>query len=69
VLAGRLIRDADGKGNHEGTAHRHRDRVRDARASALGYEMLRFDYAQSLHARPTVEAAVVAAIIRLRERG
>lgn len=69
VLDGRLILEADGKENHDGPAHRHRDRVRDAAASALGYETLRFDYAQIVHAWPTVEAAVVAAVVRLRERG
>ncbi|MEU4017318.1 DUF559 domain-containing protein [Microbacterium sp. NPDC028030] len=68
VLDGRLILEADGKGNHEGAALRHRDLVRDAAASALGYETLRFDYAQIVHAWPTVEAAVVAAVARLRER-
>lgn len=42
--------------------------VRDAAASVLGYETLRFDYAQIVHAWPTVEAAVIAAVARLRER-
>lgn len=69
VLDGRLILEADGKGNHDGPAHRHRDLVRDAAASALGYETLRFDYAQIVHAWPTVEAAVLAAVARLRARG
>jgi len=69
VLDGRMILEADGKGNHEGSSHRHRDLVRDAAASALGYETLRFDYAQIIHAWATVEAAVIAAIARLRERG
>ncbi|MGW9158678.1 MULTISPECIES: endonuclease domain-containing protein [unclassified Microbacterium] len=68
VLDGRLILEADGKGNHDVPAHRHRDLVRDAAASALGYETLRFDYAQIVHAWPTVEAAVLAAITRLRAR-
>lgn len=69
VLDGRLILEADGKAHHAGSAQRHRDLVRDAVASALGYETLRFDYAQIVHAWPTVEAAVLAAIVRLRERG
>lgn len=68
VIAGRLILEADGKDNHDGENHRHRDRVRDAAASALGYETLRFDYAQIVHAWPSVEAAVIAAVARLRER-
>lgn len=69
VIDGRLILEADGKGNHEGVGQRHRDLVRDAAASALGYETLRFDYAQIVHAWPSVEVAVVAAVLRLRERG
>lgn len=69
VLDGLLILEADGKDNHASSAQRHRDLVRDAAASALGYETLRFDYAQIVHAWPTVEAAVIAAIVRLRERG
>ena len=68
VLDGCLILEADGKGNHDGPAYRHRDLVRDAAASALGFETLRFDYAQIVHAWPTVEAAVLAAIVRLRAR-
>lgn len=69
VIDGLLILEADGKGNHEGAGQRHRDLVRDAAASALGYETLRFDYAQIVHAWPTVEVAVIAAVLRLRERG
>lgn len=69
VLDGRLILEADGKGNHEGPASRHRDLVRDAAASALGYETLRFDYAHIIHAWPTVQTAVLAAVARLRARG
>ncbi|WP_226531671.1 endonuclease domain-containing protein [Microbacterium paraoxydans] len=68
VLDGLLILEADGKGNHDAPGHRHRDLVRDAAASVLGYETLRFDYAQIVHAWPTVEAAVIAAILRLRAR-
>lgn len=68
VLDGSLILEADEKGNHDGPAHRHRDLVRDAAASALGYETLRFDYAQIVHAWPSVETAVLAAIVRLRAR-
>lgn len=68
VIGGRLILEADGKENHHGASNQHKDRVRVAAASALGYETLRFDYAQIVHAWPTVEAAVIAAIARLRER-
>ncbi|MFS0895662.1 DUF559 domain-containing protein [Microbacterium sp. 179-I 3D3 NHS] len=68
VIEDRLILEADGRGNHDDERHRHRDLVRDAAASALGYETLRFDYAQIIHAWPSVEAAVIAAVVRLRER-
>lgn len=65
VIAGRLILEADGEGNHGSFAHRHRDRVRDAAASARGYETLRFDYAQIVHDWPAVQTAVLAAIRRI----
>lgn len=68
VIGDRLILEADGKENHQGENNRHKDRVRDAAASALGYETLRFDYAQIVHAWPSVEAAVIAAVVRLQER-
>lgn len=68
VIEGRLILEADGRDNHESDTRRHHDRVRDAAASALGYETLRFDYAQIVHDWPSVEAAVIAAVTRLRER-
>ncbi|KJQ54520.1 type IV toxin-antitoxin system AbiEi family antitoxin domain-containing protein [Microbacterium sp. SA39] len=68
VIGGRLILEADGRENHESDQKRHSDRVRDAAASVLGYETLRFDYAQVVHGWPAVEAAIVAAVVRLRER-
>lgn len=68
VLGDRLILEADGKDNHHDDNHRHRDLVRDAAASALGYETLRFDFAQIVYSWPSVEAAVVAAVNRLHER-
>jgi very-short-patch-repair endonuclease len=68
VIAGRLILEADGRENHESGTKRHDDRVRDAAASVLGYETLRFDYAQIVHDWQSVEAAIIAAVVRLRER-
>lgn len=67
VIDGRLILEADGKENHDGGSKRHKDLVRDAAASALGYETLRFDYAQIIHDWPTVRAAILAAITRMRD--
>jgi very-short-patch-repair endonuclease len=64
VIAERLIIEADGKGNHEGEL-RHKDLVRDAAASRLGYETLRFDYAQIVHDWATVQAAILGALDRL----
>lgn len=65
VVGGRLVVEADGKENHVGTTMRHKDLVRDAAASALGYETLRFDYAQIIHDWPTVQAAIIAALTRV----
>lgn len=67
VIGGRLIVEADGKENHDDSAHRHRDRSRDAVASRLGYETLRFDYAQIIHDWPTVQAAILGALRRLQD--
>ncbi|OAN33649.1 type IV toxin-antitoxin system AbiEi family antitoxin domain-containing protein [Microbacterium sp. H83] len=64
VLDGRLILEVDGRENHAGRDHRHRDLVRDAAASARGYETLRFDYAQVIHDWPTVQAAIEKALLR-----
>lgn len=68
VLGGLLILETDGKGNHASAAHRHKDLVREAAASALGYETLRFDYAQVIHDWASVKSAIVAAVRRLQER-
>ena len=65
VVGGRLIIEADGKENHDGKTMMHKDHVRDAAASALGYETLRFDYEQIIHDWPTVQAAILAALARL----
>lgn len=60
VLIGeRLIVEADGKGNHDGTSHRHKDLVRDTKAAVWGYVTLRFDYALIVHDWPLVEAAIL----------
>lgn len=67
VLAGRLIIEADGKDNHSGE-RRHRDLMSDAAASRLGFETLRFDYAQIVHEWPIVQAAVLGALDRLGVR-
>jgi very-short-patch-repair endonuclease len=65
VIAGRIILEADGEGNHGADTLRHRDRVRDAAASRLGYETLRFDYAQIIHDWPSVQTAVLGALRRM----
>lgn len=66
VVGHRLIVEADGKKNHDGSM-RHKDLVRDAAASTRGYETLRFDYAQIIHDWPTVQSAIVSALARLRD--
>lgn len=65
VIGQRLILEADGKENHEGAKKRHKDLVRDAAASARGYQTLRFDYAQIIHDWPSVQAAIIAALRRM----
>jgi very-short-patch-repair endonuclease len=65
VIDGHVILEADGKLNHDGPM-RHKDLVRDAAASALGYETLRFDYAMILHDWDRVIEAILPAIARAR---
>lgn len=65
VAGGRLIIEVDGKENHAGAVNRHKDLVRDAAASTLGYESLRFDYAQIIHDWPSVLPAILAALRRV----
>jgi len=69
VVGDRLIIEVDGKENHAGGDRRHADMVRDAAASRLGYETLRFTYAQIIHDWPAVQAAILAAMRRLRDHG
>ncbi|MGB4137749.1 MAG: DUF559 domain-containing protein [Microbacterium sp.] len=66
VAAKRLIIEVDGKENHHSPGKRHKDLVRDAAASALGYECLRFDYAQVMYDWPSVRRAILAALRRVR---
>jgi very-short-patch-repair endonuclease len=61
-----LIIESDGEQNHDGRSMRHKDLNRDAVASALGYESLRFDYALIRHDWPKVLAAICAALRRAR---
>lgn len=65
VIGDRVILEADGKENHDDESHRHRDLMRDAAASVLGYETLRFDYALIMYGWPMVEAAILAALARV----
>lgn len=71
LVGDRLLIEADGKENHDDDplatdapvrSRRHKDLLRDARAAALGYETLRFDYALIVHDWPTVAAAIVAKV-------
>lgn len=65
VIGGRVILEADGKENHAGDK-RHKDLMRDAAASAAGYESLRFDYVMVVHEWPVVIAAILPALDRAR---
>ncbi|GGD73386.1 endonuclease domain-containing protein [Microbacterium murale] len=67
VAGGRLIIEVDGRENHDGRSLRHKDLMRDAAASALGLETLRFDYAQVMYDWPSVQHAIVGALARLRD--
>ena len=62
VLGDCLVLEADGD-THDGPA-RHRDRVRDAVAMALGFVTLRLDYSLIIHDWEVVEAAVLGAMSR-----
>lgn len=66
LVDGLLIIESDGREGHAIEAERHKDLVRDARAAAAGYERLRFDYALIIHDWPTVQAAILATLARLR---
>ncbi|MFB4350197.1 endonuclease domain-containing protein [Microbacterium sp. CR_7] len=59
LVDGWLIIEADGKDNHDGPSHRHRDLVRDATAAGWGHPTLRFDYAMIVHDWDLVERAVM----------
>lgn len=65
VAAGRLIIEVDGKENHDGKSLRHKDLKRDAAASTLGFETLRFDYEQVMHDWDSVQPAILAAFARI----
>ncbi|MBO9626303.1 MAG: DUF559 domain-containing protein [Microbacterium sp.] len=67
VISGRLIVEIDGTENHASPDHRRKDLRRDAAASALGYETLRFTYAQVVHDWPSVRAAILAALRRAHD--
>lgn len=60
LIDGWLIVEADGKENHDGESHRHKDLVRDANSAAWGYVTLRFDYAMIIHDWDAVERAILA---------
>lgn len=66
VVGGRLILEVDGRVNHVSAERRHRDLERDAAASALGFETLRFDYAMVVHDWPSVVQAILPALDRAR---
>ncbi|MDQ0613744.1 very-short-patch-repair endonuclease [Microbacterium sp. W4I4] len=65
VAGGRLIIEVDGRENHAAAERRHNDLVRDAAASARGYETLRFDYSQVIYNWDTVVEAILPALARI----
>ncbi|KQM83863.1 hypothetical protein ASE68_12205 [Agromyces sp. Leaf222] len=64
VLGDRLILEVDGRAGHDTPDDRHRDRLRDAVATAHGFTTLRFDYALVVHDWTLVEQAILAAVGR-----
>lgn len=66
LIGDRLIVEADGRGNHHGADHRHKDLVRDAHAAMWGYSTLRFDYALIVHDWDLVERAILGRLRPLR---
>jgi len=66
AVAGRVIIEADGEENHGSEAKRARDLRRDANASKLGYETLRFTYSMIVYDWELVAGAILAAIDRAR---
>lgn len=63
-VIGRVILEVDGRENHSGEERRHNDLTRDAKASAAGYETLRFDYAMVMYEWDRVVAAILPALGR-----
>jgi very-short-patch-repair endonuclease len=66
VAERRVIIEVDGRRNHDGPEMRHKDLTRDAAASRLGFETLRFDYAMIIHDWDAVVRAVMSAVARAR---
>ncbi|OJU67939.1 MAG: hypothetical protein BGO04_01070 [Microbacterium sp. 70-38] len=62
LIGDRLLLEIDGKPNHDGPSHRHKDLVRDANSAAWDFETLRFDYAMVIHDWPLVEDAILAKV-------
>jgi very-short-patch-repair endonuclease len=63
-VIGRVILEVDGRENHAGADRRHKDLIRDAAASAQGYETLRFDYSMVIYEWDRVLAAILPALAR-----
>lgn len=68
VLHGRIVIEIDGRENHDGESHRHKDLRRDALAAAQGFTTLRFDYALVMYEWSIVEAAILATVSRVTGR-
>jgi very-short-patch-repair endonuclease len=62
VIGDRLVVEVDGREYHSNPAAFERDRIRDARLTALGYRVLHFSYKQVMYDWPSVEAAILAAV-------
>ncbi|WP_185201318.1 endonuclease domain-containing protein [Glaciihabitans sp. INWT7] len=68
LIGDRLVVEVDGREYHSDPSAFERDRVRDARLTALGYRVLHFSYSQVMYDWPAVEAAILTAMGRREHR-
>jgi very-short-patch-repair endonuclease len=64
VLGSRLVIEVDGFQYHSDPLQFEQDRARDAALSSLGFRVLRFSYHQVMQAWPSVQSAILAAVVR-----
>ncbi|GAB2452416.1 very-short-patch-repair endonuclease [Conyzicola lurida] len=68
VVAGCVVVETDGRGNHDGETYSARDYDRDAKLAARGYIVVRLNYRQVMFERELAIAAILGAL-RSHRRG